>query len=285
MAAPLNPADIDEAIRLYLAGKPIHEIEAEAGVSLTTLHRYRRKRGIPTRPTTPLDPERVVRAYLSGVSEYAIAREHGLSRGPISRILREAGIQRRGCSDAGIVRAAKMTSAERQAQAAAANEASRSRTDSAIQKNRRALLNELTESHQSVGEQALGQWLRELGESPIAQRAIGKYNVDLAMNPVAVEVLGGGWHAYKATHAQRTPDILDQGWNLVMVWDHKGRSPLSLGAAEYLVAFVQEVRRNPPASCQYRVVSGDGEVLAARSREDNDFPVIRPTSSRLNVRA
>ena len=283
MPAPLDPADVDQAIRLYLAGKTSREIKAATGVSETALCRYRKARGIPTRPTNSLNPEQVVRAYLAGASEYAIAREHGISRGPISRILREAGIERRGCSEAGLVRNAQMTREQRKAQTFAANVAAKATRRDDIHKSRQALRNELTESHQSVGEQLLGSMLRERGIDTIPQRAIGVCNVDLAMNPVAVEVLGGGWHAYKPVHAQRIPYILDQGWHLVMVWDHEGRSALSSGAAEYLVSFTEQARRKPPATCQYRVISGDGELLAARGREDDQFPVVPPPRSRLKM--
>lgn len=283
MAAPLDPANVNKAISLYLAGKPLSEITAHTGVSESTLNRHRKARGVPTRPTSSLDPQLVVRAYLAGASEYAIAREHGVSRGPIARVLREAGVERRGCSEAGLIRNAQLTSEERKAQVFAANVASRGRRMKETDKVRRALHNELSESHQSAGEQLLGAMLREQGLNPVPQRAIGVCNVDLAINPVAVEVLGGGWHASKAIHALRIPYILDHGWNLVMVWDHEGRSALSSGAAEYLVSFTEEVRRNPPATCQYRVISGDGELLAARGREDDQFPVVPPPRSRLKM--
>lgn len=285
MAAPLDPAKIDHAIDLYLAGKSQREIHADTGVAASVLHRARKARGIPPRPTNTLDAEQIVRAYLAGASEYAIARQHGVSRGPIARILREAGVERRSCSEAGIVRNAQMTAEERKAQTFAANAATRGRTVSEIEKMRRALRNELTESHQSVGEQLLGQMLRERGAEPIPQRCVGVCNVDLAMNPVAVEVLGGGWHAYKPVHAHRVPYILDQGWHLVMVWDHEGRSAIGPGAAEYLISFTEEVRSNPPATCQYRVISGDGELLSSRGREDNEFPVEPPPRGRFDVGA
>jgi hypothetical protein len=124
--------------------------------------------------------------------------------------------------------------------------------------------------------------LAERGIDSIAQRAIGVYNVDLAALPVAVEVLGGGWHSIKTVHAERTPYILDEGWHLVMVWDYEGRSSLGPGAADYVVAFLDEVRRNPPATCQYRVISGQGKLLAACGREDNEFPLVPPPRGRLN---
>lgn len=276
MPAPLDPAKLDYAIELYLAGKPVQEIATTAGVSVTRFHRERVARGVPSRKTRELPIADIASAYLGGASELALGKQYGVSRNVIARRLAEAGVQRRGSSEAGITRAAKLSAADRKTQAAAANRAARMRRVPQIQKHRRALDLELAGQAQSSGEAELHQLLADRGLMATRQRAIGVYNVDLALLPVAVEVLGGGWHAVKTVHAERTPYILDEGWHLVMVWDYEGRSALGPGAADYLVTFLEQVRRNPPATCQYRVISGQGEVLAARGREDDEFPLEPP---------
>ena len=185
MAAPLDPANIDLAIDLYLAGKPSKEIQAATGVGATVLHRYRKARGIPLLQRSHLDPDTVVAAYLSGASEYAIARENGVSRGPIARILNERGIERRGWSEAGLTRNARMTGEQRSAQTRNANKVARQRRIPEIDKHRRAIRAELTGAPQSQGERALAQYLSERGYAPTHQRARGRCNVDLAGLPVA----------------------------------------------------------------------------------------------------
>lgn len=276
MAAPLDPAKLDHAIELYLAGESLEQIPAAAGVSVSRLHRERAARGIPPRSSRELPAAQIVRAYLDGASEYGLAKQHGVSRGPIARILTEAGVARRGTSEAGAVRNSKMSPDERKAQVAAANRGARKRRVPQIQKLRHALVTEARGEHDSAGERMLAEMLCERGLQVTAQRAVGVYNVDLAVLPVAVEVLGGGWHSFKATHAERIPYVLDEGWHLVMVWDHEGRSALGPGAADYLVAFLEEIRRHPPATSQYRVISGQGQLLAARGREDDEFPLVPP---------
>jgi very-short-patch-repair endonuclease len=223
----------------------------------------------------------IIAAYQDGASELGLSRQYGVSRGTISKRLLAAGIPRRGTSQAGIVRASKMTPEQRKAQAASANRAARMRSIPTIQKYRHALHVETHPVNQGSGEHLLRKFLQERGISAMPQRAIGPYNVDLAVTPVAMEVLGGGWHSMKTTHAERTPYILDQGWHLVMVWDYEGRSALGPKSADYLVSFLEEVRGNPPGTCQYRVISGQGEVLAACGREDNEFPLVPPPRGRL----
>lgn len=282
MSRKTDAAREDHAVRLYLAGESLDKIKSETGVSGTLLQRIRQRRGIPPRPRHPAIPHSsVVRAYIGGASEYALARQYGVSRGTIARILVDHGVPRRGMSEAGVVRNENLTPDQRRKQVAAANKASRVRKMSNIDKARRAVAREWQALPESEGERLLYNMLD--GYHPRAQRAIGPYNVDIAMPPVAVEILGGRWHATKATHRERTPYILDQGWHLVMVWNTSdGHSALGCGAAEYIVAFADEMRRNPPATCQYRVISGDGQLLAARGREDGEFPVVPPPRGSLN---
>ena len=276
MARKIPTHTMDHAIELYLAGKPVQEIRAATGVAHNTLARERSRRGIPPRDRITVPDGAIVRQYESGASEYALSRQYGISRQAIRRRLEAAGVHVRGTSEAGFVRAAQMTEDERRAQAAAAHKAARQRKVPHIELLRRALTNEASGGPQSDGEALLARLLNERGEHVTHQRAIGTSNVDLAVLPVAMEVLGGGFHSFKAKHAQRTPDILDAGWHLVRGWNYEGRSALGPGAADYLVAFFDEVRRNPPATSQYRVIAGNGELLTACGREDNEFPLVPP---------
>lgn len=281
MARPLDPADLDYAIELYLAGQTLQEIATQSGVSISRFHRERIARGIPPRKTKNLPIDKIVASYKAGSGVRAIAREYGVSGPVIEKRLRDAGVPRRSFSEAGLVRAAQMSPDERKAQAAAANRASRLRRQPMTDKLRRALALEQKGAFGSPSEEALAAMLAACGQQVTPQRAIGPYNVDLAMPPVAVEVLGGGWHSIKSAHAERTPYILDEGWHLVMVWDHKGGSALGAGAANYIASFVDEMRRNPPGGCQYRVIAGNGQLLAALGREDNKFPLEPPPRSRV----
>ena len=80
----------------------------------------------------------------------------------------------------------------------------------------------------SDSERVLDEMLQAFGHHPVPQKAIGPYNVDLAVGSVAVEVLGGEWHGYKPRHRERTEQILDAGWSMVFVWDTP-TYPLAVG--------------------------------------------------------
>lgn len=281
--APKIPAHkLDDAVSLYLSGEPMEKIQASTGISLTSLYRVFRARGIPSRKTrTDIPMTEIVRKYEAGSSLNALSREYAVSRGAIAKRMTDMGIELRDMSAAGKARNEALSESERKAQVAEANKAARNRRVPEIEKFRRALAVERTGRPSSPGEALLKAMLEQRGYSPAIERAVGPYNIDLSVLPVAVEVLGGGFHGVKSRHRERTPYILDSGWHLVMVWDHEGSSALGPGAAEYLVSFIEQVRRNPPATCQYRVISGNGKLLAACGREDNEFPLVPPPRGRV----
>ena len=283
VSRPLDPAKKNQAVDLYLAGKPVEEITTTTGISGTLLYRELTRRGIPPRMRYVLPDADIIAAYRQGATEYGLSRQYGVSRGVISRVLREHGVQRHTQSESMTAAAALKTPEQRKARAAAAHATSRRLND--IDKFRRALRNEIVGDSQSDGERQFADMLRKRGIQFMPQRAIGWCNVDFAVAPVAVEILGGGWHSRKTTHAMRTPYILDWGWHLVMIWDYEGRSALGAGAADYLVSFLEEIRRNPPATCQYRVIAGQGELLTACGRESNQFPLEPPPRGALNLGA
>lgn len=282
MAAPIDPARLDKAIERYLAGEPYAELLSDFGISSTTLHRERKRRGIPPRRHHVLDVAPLIAAYEAGESEYSLSQRLGVSRNVVRRHLEDAGIAIRSCSAAGLVRAEQMTPDERAAQAASAHAAVRGVAHSEERLVERARTKQRAARHDSPGEELLSRYIAERGVRCVPQQAVGKYNIDLAVAPVAVEVLGGGWHSMKRSHATRTPYILDGGWHLVFVWDFEGRSALTARAADYVVAFHEEVRRNPPAVSQYRVITGGGQLLTSGSAEDDHFALEPPPRGRVN---
>lgn len=282
MTAPLDPRHLDDAIRLYLAGEPLNEIRCATGVGATVLHRARRARGVPSRPRADaLKTSEIVADYVAGLSEMTVAQKHSTSRQRVRAVLVESGVEVRDRSAAGRNRADRMTAEQRRAQAVPAHttwrgghHAEKSLVAAALTRERRGRLG-------SEGEMLLYRMLRKQGLAPVPQKAVGKYNVDLAIETVAVEVLGGSWHLRRRSmHAQRSKHILDAGWHLVMVWDSDGRSTLGPGAAQYLIALLEELRRNPPAQRQYRVIGGDGHLLAACGADRDELPLVPPPRGR-----
>lgn len=280
MARKTDPVKLNNAVQLYLSGKTSDESAAEVGISKTTLCRELKLRGIEARGNrVNIDAATLHNLYVvQELSELEISQRLKMSRPAVRRNLKVHGIHPRSHSEAGRIRMSRLTTEERQALSAAAHEAVRGRTRSWEERCKLAASREAdpSTSPQSPGEEKLAQWLQERGIAYTPQKAIGAYNLDFAMKPVAVEILGGTWHAGKRIHRERTPYILDRGWLLIFVWDCAG-SYLTSEAADYIVATLEEARRDPSLIGEYRVIRGNGELLSRGRVNDDSFTLVQPS--------
>lgn len=284
MALKCSDDELNDAVRRYVAGEGMEAIcEGIRGLGPDRLKQTLINRGLyrskaeryqlasekisaTQRANSGIDDDAVVAYYLAGNSEKATAAHFGVSRTAIRLRLLSAGVTPRDGSASMHLRLSKMTPDERAALLTAAHEASRGRVVP------EETLIKLAETRQRMGfsasdhEMDLAELLRERGLEAVPQFAVGKYNIDLAVHPVAVEVWGGGWHFYgehARRHAQRTRDLFDAGWHLFIVVVDAIKRPLSAVAADQIVTFVEQARRDPSARREQRVIWGDGEPVPA----------------------
>lgn len=170
-------------------------------------------------------PREAIDAYLAGESVLSVARRHGVSRQVVIRHLRREGITPRNGHEAGMIRAARLTPIQRKQQALAAHAAKRGKAEPEEQRERVALAREANGAGIGPTERVIMEWLAEAGIDAKPQKAVGRYNVDLAIDSLAVEVLGGAWHTSKASHARRTAYLLDKGWRVLFLWTESRHAP------------------------------------------------------------
>lgn len=127
-------------------------------------------------------------------------------------------------------------------------------------------------------EVALCNGLLDRGINPVQQLACGPYNVDVAIGSVAVEVLGGAWHRSKP-HGQRIRYLLDSGFDVLYIWSAFSYRVTS-GTAEHVIAFMEETSRNPAGPRRYRVIRGNGHLVAEFQADRDEIPDIVPISDR-----
>lgn len=190
----------------------------------------------------------------------------------------------RSVAEASALRYADTTPEYRRAITAAAHDAARGSSHSFEYRCRIALGKERTLANQSETERLLLDML-PVGAKP--GKAIGPYNVDIAVGTVAVEVYGGTWHSggrAAARFPQRVRYILDQGWSVVLIWVEQARYPLAVAAAEYVIALGEFTRRHPTAPTQYRVIRGTGEEIVRGCAKDDHFPLKPARERRLHLR-
>ncbi|HLE14508.1 MAG TPA: hypothetical protein VI776_07155 [Anaerolineales bacterium] len=225
----------------------------------------------------PLDTDYLIQKYLAGKSEYELANELCVGRPAIHKRLMEANVKIRSHSEAGLLRASKMTPIERQRQATAAHKAATGRIKT-LEEQCMAARTRQTICKQSPYEIAFSEMLVIRNIPTIPQFAIGPYNCDLAAEPVAMEIYGGGWH-WSGDHLARVPKrfryLLDSGWHILVIalnW----RYPLSPASADYAAAFIQTARSDPSQGREYRVILGTGELITSGSAEDDNISIKPP---------
>lgn len=286
--------DIDDLIRAYLSGESVGEIAGRLGIGRSTVRKRLEEAGIemhsikeaanlkwsktargPSAIRLDIDVDEIVRCYGAGETERQIARDLGVSQNVINRRLKERGVSR-STSEASRLRYARMTEEARKPLTRAANEWSRGRPRSERHKISSALAAQRDLRKVGEGERELGVSLRERGLEPVPQLAVWKYNIDLAIAPVAVEVERcRGNPLRRTTHYQRTVDLLDMGWFVIIVQIAPGELT-EAGAAEYVVSFLEVLESNPPAGTQYRVIRGSGEFVAAGGLNGDKLAPVDP---------
>lgn len=233
------------------------------------------------RKLTPAEVDDLISRYRLGESQNQLATAFGISQASVSRWVKKRGatISR---SEAETRKWAAMLPEQRTAQVSSAHAAVRGMTRTVSDLERRALGKQRTEAHATDEERAIARHLNGLGIDTIAQQAVGKYNLDIGMEPVAVELFGGAWHMHGEHWTrlpQRVKDIADAGWNLLIAWTHAVH-PLDVAVvAEDAAAYLEVSRRDPSFRRQYRVIWGDGQFIAAGCVDDNELTLV-PTGIR-----
>ncbi len=223
--------------------------------------------------------DNLIKRYLAGESEKKLAAEISMSRPAFRQRLLKHGVTPRNRSEGMIARWRESTDEQRVAMTANAHASVRGKPQSFELRARQAITRERNIANSPIVETILANVLRDNGLPVTLHKAIGKYNVDVAVNvpPIAVEIFGGGWHAYgrhAARFLERTKYLLDSGWNVVIIWLDARRYPFSLACADYVIAFADELRLNPTARGQYRVILGDGNLAPIRENHLNTPAIV-----------
>jgi len=300
MTAKCSGADLDNAIQAYVAGESAEAIAQRTpflsakrlldaletrGIRRSRSERYAlagQKAAETQRAQYGLPDIEIVNRYIAGESENALAHVYGTSRSVIRARLCAAGIPIRGQTEANRLITAQTPTEILHDRIAIAQEATRGRRQTKEHRHKIAKTRQAKEIGGSLTESVMADWLRARGLDIVPQQAIGPYNIDLGAYPVAVEILGGYWHLGKPIHPKRTRYLLNQGWHVVFVWSHPKRSPILPSAADYIVAFAQEIRGQPPSICQYRVIRGDGYELARGQADSENVSPIAPGCESFN---
>lgn len=225
--------------------------------------------------------------YQSGMSEKKLAEKLNVSRSVIRRRLIENNISPRGRSESMYIRMSQTSKEERAHLTKAAHDAVRGTRQSFEYRCKVAKTREINRVGIGLHENICLELLQEYGLSCIPQKAIGPYNVDIAITKPAiiVEIFGGQWHTSDG-HARgfrkRFDYILNQGWIPIIIWVTK-YYPLGIGAIKYVVTLAEKMRRGEPMRRKEQMITGDGKPTVIGEYKLNNWPLIPGPQPRDNI--
>lgn len=230
----------------------------------------------------------LINRHNSGESIKKISEDTGIARITITRRMQSVGFNPRNRSESMFTRMADTTPEERARLTDAAHKAAKGRTQTFDEKVKRAITKERKGGFDSRVEELLAGCIEDRGFSVTPQKAIGIYNVDIAINetPVVVEVFGGSWHAsgrHIARHRQRFDYLLDCGYYPIIVWVDGVKFPLEAGATDYIVSCIQEVSRTKTVWSEEKMIRGDGNTVSVYRIDNNYLTGVVPPNARDDI--
>jgi very-short-patch-repair endonuclease len=264
--------------RLGASGPTIRARLLKAGVELRTLAEQRanyiaRTPPKPKQPPAPRSPsrselerearyQRIVALYTDKrLSALAIAQRLGVGRAMVDTALRQHGVEKRPLSELQRIASSRRSPRARRAGAAAAQAARRGSCDSfeslfarAHTKERRAV--------PTAHEARVLAALVEDGYLPVAQLAVGKYNVDAGLPELmlAVEVDPGDWHR---GGRKRIADLAKERYLAAVGW-----RVLRVDPSKDPVTWLKLLRSLPAPSRKHRMLWRRYQALVANGRYD-----------------
>lgn len=228
-----------------------------------------------TMKTIILNPDDFVTQYLNGESVFFISNRLGVSRAVINKNLLRYGIKHRGQSEAGMLNWRSMTPTQRKEQISAAHKATVGRKLSFTELCKSAKTREIELIGISELEIEFSKLMEKAGISFTQQTAIGPYNCDFTIGPVALEIFGGGWHWYGyhlSMVEKRFRYILNHGLHILAITNYGG-VPIGQDSLSYMISYLDFVRKHPTMTREYRVIRGAGDLIASGSINDKEISI------------
>lgn len=204
----------------------------------------------------------IVSFYLEGFSEKSTAKQFKVDRGTIRKVLLRNGVKPRNRSEAMYLRMSQATPAERSYLARKAHDALRGVKRKESELIQKAITRQNTLQYVGMGEDTLNQWLIERGLKTIPQLAVDRFNIDIAIPPIAVELMIASCDPLLDRYnPKKIKYLTNNGWAVVYI-HIKRLELLSEVHANQIMVFCDLVSRDPSYIGQYWVIGSDAQIKA-----------------------
>ena len=221
-----------------------------------------------------LDVNNIVKKYKGGISEYELSKIFNVDRGTIRKRLIKQGVEIRSCKEASILRLSKMSFKEKQELTKKANEKMRAYKPSIQSQMKQAKTLQKTKGRKGSGEFEVCQALKKMGLNPIHQFAINKYNIDIGLFPIAVEIHITTTSPHKIPFVKNKIEYLtNHGWSILFIHVYSAIEITNIHI-DYIFSYFHAVCANPALIGEYRVIGRRGELKPCSRLNFNKLPLI-----------
>lgn len=273
MTRIIESSDLNDLIDAYQAGATPDEIGKRYGVQGQSVRIRLKKAGCRMRTIAeakalhlpPVNVPLMVKQYRQGRSINALAKRVGRDRNLVIARLLANGVQLRTQSEQETLKWAAMSQAQRDAQVRAAHIASpiknAGQKPSLSSMIAKSIAWEVT-GRMNPRELLVSQFLTDLAIPHTAQRRVGTYNIDMAINelPIAVEVVASvPSRIYGPKLRKKVIDLLDGGWFILFVYMLTGNRNRLERISEQLPSWLERARVDQSVFGRYGVIRCDSK--------------------------
>lgn len=223
-----------------------------------------------------LNETQICEMFNNGVSVNALAKHFSVDRNVIRHRLKKNGVVLRSQSESMLVRMAQTSIEDRKKLVAKANETVRNLPKEFHHENacKQAVSKQRTGSKIGMLESVFMNTLSNVGLNPIAQLAVGPYNIDIACGSVAIEVHNTTANPNSIPRLQeRIKYLLKRGWHVIYVKINR-RAQLEQITLDQIVSICEIASRNPSIRCEYWMVRCTGETVAIACLDGDNISFI-----------
>ena len=277
----ISESDIDNLCAAHLSGKTLDDIRKTFGIGKVRITQILRSRGytirkgkrpfIKCRKNIALNDniiEDIATRYLAGASANGIAQTLEITRNAVHRALTTKGIPQRSNAEANRLMMSKRSPAENAKNTIVAHDTVRGVAQPDEVVRQRAIRCQLSTAHTSPEEIRFACLLKERGLTIIQQKAVERYNIDIAVlqGRIAVEICGGGYSKeVKANFRKRLDVLINNNWTPIMI-AVSAKRPFTQAAIDYVIAVSQVFCKNPTLVRQEHVITGHAQPTAIFKR-------------------
>ncbi len=208
------------------------------------------------------NPDDVISAYLAGASVKSLASTYNISRDVIRKFLVEMGHPVRNRSEAMYVRMRNTTREERLKLSEKAHDAIRGKKREPSELDKRAKTRQATMQYVGNGEVELMVLLKGRGLNCIPQLAVKRFNIDIAVENVAVELVISKANPLCLRHnIAKAIELCNIGWNVIFLW-LRDASLITEVQADYIASYCKQSSLDPSLRGEYRVIDCNSELRA-----------------------